>query len=117
MVRIAAEVGLPLISGGEVRRDRLSRVLFLPQYREALATRYIEFISQAVRTYPEMPGRESWTDRVCYDHERDGLQSMSSLWPGGAPMPVQGFVSALGLLATRRATLRMAFGLQGEIGA
>jgi hypothetical protein len=141
VVRIAAEVGLPVISGGdrhclepnanvnltnattfvefvhEVRRDRLSRVLFLPQYREALATRYIEFISQVVKTYPELTGRQSWMDRVFYDHELDGLQSLSDLWPEGAPLPIRGFVSTLGFLATRRAALRMAFGLQGELGA
>lgn len=141
VVRLAAEFGLPVISGGdrhclepnanvnltnatsfaefvdEVRRDRLSRVLFLPQYREALATRYIEFISQAVATYPELPGRESWMERVFYDHERDGLHAMSALWPTGAPLPIQGFVSTLSFVATRRATLRIAFGLQGEIGA
>ena len=141
VVCMAHEAGLPVISGGdrhclepnanvnltnastfvefvhEVRRDRLSRVLFLPQYRDALATRYIEFISQAVETYPELTGRQSWMDRVFYDHERDELQSMSALWPAGAPLPIRGFVSTLGFLATRRATLRMAFGLQGEIGA
>jgi len=100
-----------------VRRDRLSRVLFLPQYREALATRYIEFISQALQTYPELPGRQRWLDRVFYDHERDGLQSLSTMWPNGAPMPIRGVVSTLGFLATRRGTLRMAFGQQGEIGA
>jgi hypothetical protein len=141
VVLLAAEVGLPVVSGGdrhclepnanvnltnattfvefvhEVRRDRLSRVLFLPQYRDALATRYVEFISQAVRTYPEFIGRESWMDRVFYDHEREGLHSMADLWPEGAPLPIRGFVSALGFLAARRATLRMAFGMQGEIGA
>jgi hypothetical protein len=141
VVRMAAEVGLPVISGGdrhclepnanvnltnaasfaefvhEVRRDCLSCVLFLPQYRDALATRYIEFISQAVQTYPVLIGRERWSDRVFYDHERDGLQSLSTMWPEGAPMLIRGFVSALGFLATRRATLRMAFGQQGEIGA
>ncbi|HUO32958.1 MAG TPA: hypothetical protein VMU80_27340, partial [Bryobacteraceae bacterium] len=141
VVRIAAGMGLPLISGGdrhclepnaninltnatsfaefvnEVRRERISRVLFMPQYRDAIATRYIEFISQAVRTYPEMPGRQRWTDRVFYEHERKGLLSMSEIWPEGVPIPIRGIISVFGFVATRRATLRMAFGQQSEIGA
>lgn len=141
VMRLSAETGLPPISGGdrhclepnatinltnaatfvefvdEVRRGKVSRVLFMPQYREAIATRYIEFISQAVRTYPDLPGRQRWTDRVFYEHEKEGLQPLSALWPKGAPLPLQAFVSAMGFLATRRATLRMAFGLQGEVGA
>ncbi|HVN03468.1 MAG TPA: hypothetical protein VMT86_03560 [Bryobacteraceae bacterium] len=141
VVRIAAEVGLPVISGGdrhclepnanvnltnatsfpefvnEIRSDRISRVLFMPQYRDAIATRYIEFISQAVRTYPELTGRQRWTDRVFYEHESKGLLSMSEIWQEGVPIPIRGIVSVFGFVATRRATLRMAFGQQGEIGA
>lgn len=142
VVRIADEIGKPVISGGdrhclepnatinltnaasfeefvnEVRRDQLSRVLFLPQYREAIATRYLEFIAQAVAPYPDLVGRTSWTDRVFYHHERDGLQSIRELAPDGIPpLPIRGLVAALSFVGTRRATLRMAFGRQGEVGA
>ncbi|MGB7760771.1 MAG: hypothetical protein WBL61_13140 [Bryobacteraceae bacterium] len=137
-IHLAAQLSFPVISGGdrhclepnanlnltnaasldefidEIRRDRVSRVLFLPQYREPLAARYIEFIWHAVKPYPASPGRESWLDRVFYDHETDGLQAMSVLWPNGGPWALRQFIATVGWLATPhvRATLRFALGGQ-----
>jgi hypothetical protein len=142
-IHLAAELGFPTISGGdrhclepnanlnltnaasldefidEIRRDRVSRVLFLPQYREPLAARYIEFIWHAVKPYPGSPGRERWLDRVFYDHETDGLKPMSALWPNGGPWALRQFIATLGWLATPhvRATLRFALGGQEPTGA
>jgi len=140
---LAAELGYPTISGGdrhclepnanlnltnaasmdefigEIRCDGLSHVLFLPQYREPLAARIIEFIWHAVKPYPGMPGRERWLDRVFYDHETDGVQALSALWPNGGPWALRQFVGAVGWLATPhvRATLRLALGGQEPTGA
>ena len=103
----------------EVRRDRLSRVLFLPQYREPIAARYIEFIWHAVKSYPGLLGRERWVDRVFYDHESEGVRSLAAIWPNGDPWPLRYLISTVGFLAAPplRATLRMALGEQGQIGA
>jgi hypothetical protein len=81
VAQMASELELPVISGGdrhclepnanvnltgagtfdefvgEIWRERGSRVFFLTQYREAIACRHIEFISQAVGTIPELTGR------------------------------------------------------------
>jgi hypothetical protein len=105
----------------EVRREGVSRVLFLPQYRESIASRYIEFIWQAVRNYPDMPGRERWVDRI-YFHPFGRLEEtlpLSAHWPSGGPAPLRGAIAALGFLAAprMRGALRMAFGLEGEVGA
>jgi len=142
-IHLARELGFPLISGGdrhclepsaslnltnvasldefidEIRCGRVSRVLFLPQYREPLAARYIEFIWHAVKPYPGSPGRERWLDRVFYDHETDGLKAMSALWPNGGPWALRQFIAAVGWLATPhvRATLRLALGGQEPTGA
>ena len=142
-IHLAAQLSFPAISGGdrhclepnanlnltnaasldefidEIRRDRVSRVLFLPQYREPLAARYIEFIWHAVKPHPGSPGRESWLDRVFYDHETDGLKPMSVLWPNGGPRALRQFIAAVGWLATPhvRATLRLALGGQELTGA
>jgi hypothetical protein len=144
-VRLASETGFPVISGGdrhclepnanvnltnagsfdefvdEVRTDGWSRVLFLPQYRESIAARYINFIWHAVQTYPDMPGRERWVDRVFYEpFEQPGtIVPISSAWTNGGPAVVRGFVSTIGFLAAphMRGTLRLAFGEQGEVGA
>jgi hypothetical protein len=145
VMRLASETGIPVISGGdrhclepnanvnltnagsfaefvhEIRREGLSRVLFLPQYRESIAARYIQFIWHAVRTYPDMPGRERWIDRIFFEPvEQPGtIVPLSSAWTNGGPALVRGFVSAIGFLAAPqiRGALRLAFGGQGEVGA
>jgi hypothetical protein len=142
-ILLARELSFPAISGGdrhclepnanlnltnaasleefidEIRRGGVSRVLFLPQYREPLAARYIEFIWHAVKPYPESPGRERWLDRVFYRHETDGLQALSALWPNGGPWALRQFIASVGWLATPhvRATLRLALGGQELTGA
>ncbi|HUP03406.1 MAG TPA: hypothetical protein VMU19_05425 [Bryobacteraceae bacterium] len=145
VVRLAGESGIPAISGGdrhclepnanvnltnagtfgefvhEVRHEGLSRVLFLPQYRESIAARYIHFIWHAVRTYPDMPGRERWTDRIFFEpFGQPGVAvPLSAEWTDGGPAIVRGFVSSIGFLAAphMRGALRLAFGEQGEVGA
>jgi hypothetical protein len=144
VVRLASETGIPVISGGdrhclepnanvnltnarsfaefvhEIRREGLSRVLFLPQYRESIAARYIHFIWHAVRTYPDMTGRERWVDRIFYEpfDQPGAIMPLSAVWTNGGPALVRGFVSAIGFLAAphMRGTLRLAFGEQGEVG-
>ena len=145
VVRLSLETGIPVISGGdrhclepnanvnltnagsfaefvyEIRREHLSRVLFLPQYRESIAARYIHFIWQAVRTYPEMQSRERWVDRIFFEpYDEPGvIRPIASEWTNGEPAVVRGFISAIGFLATphMRGALRLAFGEQGEVSA
>jgi hypothetical protein len=134
--RLGAMRGLPVISGGdrhclepnanvnltharsfagfvhETRVEKRSSVLFLPQYRDAIAARYLEFIWQAVRNYPEFMGRERWVDRVFYTTDGGETVTMGSLWPDGGPVLLRAFVSLLGFLASpgMRAMLCMAMG-------
>jgi hypothetical protein len=142
VAQMAVEIHLPVISGGdrhclepnaninltnaatftefvdEIRRERVSRVLFLPQYREAIVCRYIEFISQAVRTYPEFAGRQRWVDRVFKETE-DGDVPASAFWPDGVPWAIGAFVSVIGFIACpqMRATLRLALRIEREAEA
>jgi hypothetical protein len=142
-IKLAAEKGFPVISGGdrhcreananvnltnarsfaefvdEIRRDAISHVLFLPQYREPIPARYIEFLWHAVQTYPELPGRERWIDRVFYHSLEGEVLPLTVQWPSGGPAPIRWFLSAVEFLATphMRATLRRALGEQSEIGA
>ena len=140
---IGAEMRLPVISGGdrhclepnanvnltnaatftefveEVRRERVSRVLFMPQYQEATSCRYVEFISQAVRTYPELAGRQRWVDRVFKETE-EGKVALAKFWPNGGPRLIRGFVASIGFLASphMRGTLRLALGApQSQLAA
>jgi len=142
VAQIAAALNLPVISGGdrhctepnanvnltnaasfaefveEIRRERLSRVLFLPQYRESIPCRYLEFISQALAIYPEFAGRERWLDRI-FKQTDEGELPVSSFCPRRAHWPLGAFVSAIGFIASPRirATLRFALRTQPEAGA
>jgi hypothetical protein len=102
----------------EIRKERVSRVLFMPQYRESTACRYIEFIAQAVATYPEFAGRERWVDRVFKDSD-DGPEAVASHWSYGGPWPIRSFVRIIAFVASpqMRPTLRMALGAQSEVEA
>ena len=61
-------------------RHGMSHVLFMPQYAEPLAVRFIQVINDAVRAYPESPLGAKWDDRV-YHPGREGIeQPLSALW-------------------------------------
>lgn len=89
VIAIGRHAGLPLVSGGdrhgrepnailnltrcstfaefvhEVRYERLSHVVFMPQYREPLKLRILQTVIDVLREYPENPeGRRLWSDRV-----------------------------------------------------
>jgi hypothetical protein len=139
-IQLAADVGLPVISGGdrhgrepnanlnltnaasfaefvdEVRRGLVSNVLFMPQYRDPIPARYIEFAWHILQNYPDFAGRERWVDRIFY--WRDGqVVPLSSLWPDGGPRLVRWCLSCLEFLTPHmRGTWRRAMG-ESEIGA
>lgn len=63
----------------EVRHGR-SHVLFMPQYAEPLALRFIQVINDAVRTYPGSPLGAHWEDRV-YHPDSEGIERpLSAFW-------------------------------------
>ncbi|MBZ5606499.1 MAG: hypothetical protein LAO79_29775 [Acidobacteriia bacterium] len=142
VIRAAARSGHPLISGGdrhglepnanlnltnaatfdefvqEIRHDRHSDVLFMPQYREPLRARMIETMWDIVRDYPEFPAdRRRWSDRVFYRQDDGVTRPLSAIWTCHEPWPVKVFLG--GLRATKspqvRSALRLAlgFGLDG----
>jgi hypothetical protein len=139
---VAQHSGHPLISGGdrhgcepnailnltnaatfpefvaEIRRDRMSDVLFMPHYREALRLRMIEAIWDIVRDYPEWAiGRRRWSDRVFYRAENGTPQPLSQLWQGDGPWPVRYFLQALRIVKSQqlRGALRLAFADTQEV--
>ncbi len=140
-LRLASERGVPVISGGdrhcceananlnltnarsftefvdEIRVERRSSVLFMPQYRDPVSTRYVECIWHAVRNYPEFTGRERWVDRVFLERESGEIVSFRSLWPNGGPAVMHGFVSVIGFLASPgiRAMHCIAMGRPGRL--
>jgi hypothetical protein len=99
-IDLAESVSLPVISGGDrhgcepnaninltnarsiaefIRevRDGSGHVLFMPQYRESLAIRYLENVWHMIREYPEYAGRRHWSERVFFDHPLLGFGPLS----------------------------------------
>src|SRR5262249_29253513 len=97
VMEMAKDFGLPVVSGGdrhgcrsnvvlnltratsfaefvtEVREDRRSDVLLMPEYRESRVLRTLEVIADVLRHYPSHPqGQRLWTNRVFIDLEDKG---------------------------------------------
>jgi hypothetical protein len=80
----------------EVRRERKSNVLFLPQYAEPWKHRLLQSTVDAVRHYPEFPqGSRSWDDRVFHPDASGVVRPLSELWPKGSAPRALGAVIAL----------------------
>jgi hypothetical protein len=108
VVRIANNVGLPVVSGGdrhgcepnaiinlseacnfpefvdEIRTRRRSHVVFMPQYRQPLNWRTMQTVIHILRDYPtSFAGRRFWTERVFYRSTSGLPVSLAALLPEG----------------------------------
>ena len=75
----------------EIRRDKESRILFMPQYSRPWKHRILRSAIDVISHYPQFPaGSQKWDDRV-YHPDGDGIpQPLSSLWPDGtAPRAIR----------------------------
>jgi hypothetical protein len=123
--RLAAQWNMLLISGGdrhgvepnaninltnaasftefvhEIRREKKSSVLFMPQYAEPWKHRILQSTVDAIRHYPEFPqGSRTWDERVYHPDAQGVVRPLSELWPkGSAPLAMRwmiGMVQAMG---------------------
>lgn len=80
----------------EIRKERRSNVLFMPQYAEPWKHRILQSTIDAVRDYPDFPvGSRKWDDRV-YHPDANGVdRPLSELWPDGSAPPVMRWGIAL----------------------
>jgi hypothetical protein len=136
VVALGRELNVPVVAGGdrhgrepnailnlsrattfaefveEIRRDRCSHVVFMPQYHEPLKMRVLQTMVDVVRDYPEnFGGRRTWADRVYYrDPETKVTVPLASLWPDGGPSIVKQFLGGMRLVEwwPLRSALRMA---------
>ncbi len=70
----------------EVRRQRISHVLFMPQYKQPWKHRILQSTLDAIRDYPHFPeGSQRWDERVFHPDRNGDLQPISALWPDGHP--------------------------------
>jgi hypothetical protein len=79
----------------EVRREKKSNVLFMPQYAEPWKHRILQSTVDAIRNYPEFPqGSRTWDER-CYHPDANGVvRPLSELWPRGSAPRVMSAVIA-----------------------
>jgi hypothetical protein len=125
-VRLAASWNIALISGGdrhglepnasinltnassfdefvgEIRDDRKSVVLFMPQYAQPWKHRILRSAIDAVRHYPDFPpGSQRWDDRVFHPDAGGTPRPLSSLWPDGtAPRQIRWGIAALQMMGS-----------------
>jgi hypothetical protein len=70
----------------QVRKERRSDVLFMPQYAEPWKHRIMESTMDAIRNYPEFPqGSRTWDERVYHPDMNGVVRPCSELWPSGRP--------------------------------
>lgn len=87
----------------EIRRERRSQVLFMPQYAEPWKHRILQSTLDAIRDYPEFPqGSRTWDDRVFHPNHQGVDTPISQLWPKGrAPIAMAWCIYMVRMLGHR----------------
>jgi hypothetical protein len=122
--RLAAQWNMLLISGGdrhgvepnaninltdatsftefvhEIRRQKKSNVLFMPQYAEPWKHRILQSTMDAIRNYPEFPqGSRTWDERVYHPDAQGVVRPLTEIWPGGrAPRAIGWTIAMVAML-------------------
>lgn len=128
VLRMGEELNIPVVAGGdrhglepnailnlssaetlagfmhEVRYQRLSHVVFMPQYRRPQISRIIDTVMDVLRDYPDnFEGRRTWPDRVFYRHPESGTPiPFASVCSGRGMDVITGLVGALRVVDRRR---------------
>ncbi|HKF48029.1 MAG TPA: hypothetical protein VKB38_11780 [Terracidiphilus sp.] len=86
----------------EIRREKRSNMLFMPQYAQPWKHRILQSTLDAVRHYPEFPaGSRSWDERVYHPDANGVSRPLSELWPDGtAPWIMRWGIAIVLLMGT-----------------
>jgi hypothetical protein len=84
----------------EIRQQRRSNVLFMPQYAEPWKHRLLQSTLDAVKNYPEFPqGSRNWDERAYHPGVDGVIRPLSELWPKkSAPMMLRGVIALVQLM-------------------
>jgi hypothetical protein len=141
--RLAEQWNMPLMSGGdrhgvepnaninltnaasftefvhEIRREKKSAVLFMPQYAEPWKLRMLQSTIDAVGYYPEFPsGSRTWEERIYHPDANGVARPLSELWPDGtAPWELTWGIRLVQLMGRRlvSGSLRMVWSESHEL--
>ncbi|MBO0911674.1 MAG: hypothetical protein J2P13_07755 [Acidobacteria bacterium] len=65
----------------EIRRERRTHVLFMPQYAEPQVLRIIQTLRDVIRDYPEYPaGSQRWDERIFHPDHNGVIRPLAALW-------------------------------------
>jgi hypothetical protein len=84
----------------EIRRERRSHVLFLPQYSQPWKHRILQSTIDAVRHYPEFPqGSRTWDERTYHPDSNGVVRPLSEIWWNGkAPRTAAAVIALVQLM-------------------
>lgn len=127
VIEMAEALGFPLVTGGdrhgckpntvvnltnsktfgefaeEIRVDKRSVVVLMPEYRQPLQSRQMQSFSEILSFYPEYPeGQQRWFDRVHFDiGDEKGLVPLSAHgWERGGPLWLRLAIKTLGFFGS-----------------
>jgi hypothetical protein len=136
VIEMAEALGMPMATGGdrhgckpntvinlssrrtfeefvdEIRVDKHSEVVLMPEYRYPLHSRQMQSFGEILTHYPDFPeGRKRWFDRVFFDTgDGNGVRPLSSHgWRLGGPRWLRAAILTLGFLGSP--TMRPVFSL------
>jgi len=86
----------------EIRKERRSAMLFMPQYAEPWKHRILQSTMDAIREYPEFPqGSRTWDERVYHPDANGVIRPLSELWPSGhAPRVLSGLLAMVRMMGS-----------------
>jgi|GEM_PF-147577 len=129
VIEMAEALGIPVVTGGdrhgckpntvinltnsstfsefveEIRIDKHSKVVLMPEYSQPLASRQLQSFAEILALYPHFPeGRRRWFDRVFFDiGDGRGLNSLSAHgWKRGGPRWLRCAIWTLGFLGSAK---------------
>jgi hypothetical protein len=84
----------------EIRRERRSNVLFMPQYAQPWKHRLLQSTLDAIRDYPDFPqGSRRWDERAYHPDTNGVVRPLSEIWPKGrAPFSIHWVIKAVQML-------------------
>jgi hypothetical protein len=104
----------------EIRRQKKSNVLFMPQYAQPWKHRILQSTLDAIRDYPEFPqGSRTWDERA-YHPDANGVErTLKEIWPKGrAPFAIGWTIRLVQMLGKAPVSggLRMAWNDSNQLG-
>ena len=127
VIEMAEALGIPIATGGdrhgckpntvinltnaetfeefvnEVRVEKRSEVVLMPEYEHPLHSRQLQSFSEILSHYPDFPdGRQRWFDRVFFDTgDGNGVRNLASHgWRLGGPKWLRAAIWTLGFLGS-----------------